>query len=106
MGVPRVPVFDRKLPVPLSVGRFVHLVDMDVTTLTERDHVGDAIVGVITIEMMKREHVLPPLSLGSIKPAFRRPPTDETRTAPRVADGLSELVVAHVVRSSSISDGD
>jgi hypothetical protein len=79
---------------------------VDVTALTERDHVGDVIVGVIAVNVVKREHVLPPLSLGSIEPAFRRPPTDETRATPRVADGVSELVVAHVVRSSTISDAD
>jgi hypothetical protein len=68
MSVPRVPVFDRQLSVSLPVGRFVHLVDVDVTTLTQRDHVGDAIVDVIAVEMMKREHILPPLPECGVEP--------------------------------------
>jgi hypothetical protein len=68
--IPSVAVFDRELPVPLPVGRLVYLVDMDVTALTQRDHVGDAIVGVISVEMMERKLVLPPLAAGGVEPAI------------------------------------
>ena len=51
-----VAVFDRELAVPLPVGRLVHLVDMDVTALTQRDHVRDAIVGVISGELPRPTH--------------------------------------------------
>ncbi|ELZ44912.1 hypothetical protein C464_12910 [Halorubrum coriense DSM 10284] len=53
VSVPRVAVFDRQLSVPLPVGRLVDFVNVDMTTLAQRDHVGDTVVGVVSVDVME-----------------------------------------------------
>jgi len=93
--VPSIAVFDRELAVPLPVGVLIHFVDVDVTTLRQWDHIGDAIVGIVAVDMMQGECVLVPRSRRGIKPRFRKPDTDQTLIAPRSKHGLPEVAVAH-----------
>ncbi|MDB2291089.1 hypothetical protein PM085_02115 [Halorubrum ezzemoulense] len=52
VGVPRMPIRDWELAVPLPVRRLVYPVDMDMTTLTQRDGVRDSIICIVAVEMV------------------------------------------------------
>lgn len=56
MGIPRMAVFNRELAMPLSVWRGIGFVNVNMTALTQRDHVYNAIVGIVTVDVMKRVH--------------------------------------------------
>lgn len=83
--VPRIPMFDRKLAMPLAVGWFVDTMDVDVTALTDRDHILDAIVAVITVDVMEGEFVLCTI------PFFGAACTDDALFAPIVENFLFEI---------------
>ncbi|WP_244209784.1 hypothetical protein [Haloarcula quadrata] len=65
------------------------------TALTQWDHVRDAIVGVVAVDVVQGELVLASFALGGVAPPFRRPATDETLLAPCIADRLPEVIIAH-----------
>jgi hypothetical protein len=88
VGVPGVAVLDGELAMPLAVGWFVDAVDVDVTALAEWDHVLDAIVGVVAVDVMERELRLASRSEVGLEPFFRCPTADHACAAPAVEDGF------------------
>ncbi|AAV46482.1 unknown [Haloarcula marismortui ATCC 43049] len=68
---------------------------MDMTALTQRDHVRDAIVGVVAVDVVQGGLVLASFALGGVAPLFRRAPAHEALTAPCIADCLPEVIIAH-----------
>jgi hypothetical protein len=53
MRIPRIPVFDRELAMPLPVWGRVRLMDVNMTALTQRDYVGDTVVGIVAVDVME-----------------------------------------------------
>jgi hypothetical protein len=88
-------VFDRELAVPFPVGWFVDAVDVDVTALTQRDHVLDAIVRVVAVDVVQRKFVLDSGPRISFKPFLWGSTADHTRVAPAVEDCLFEVCRFH-----------
>ncbi|MDB2276413.1 hypothetical protein PM085_19675 [Halorubrum ezzemoulense] len=86
VGVPCMTVFDRELSMPYPVGWLVHLVDVDVTALTQRDHVLDTLIRIVAVDVVKREFVLVARSGVSFKPLFYGSTADHALLAPTVED--------------------
>jgi hypothetical protein len=84
VAVPGVAVFAGELAVPHPVWGVVDAVDVDVTALTQRDHVFDAVIGVVAVDVMQREFVLTPLTTVCLKPFFGSPSADNTGLPPAV----------------------
>ncbi|WP_208613660.1 hypothetical protein [Halorubrum ezzemoulense] len=95
VGVPCMTVFDRELSMPYPVGWLVHLVDVDVTALTQRDHVLDTLIRIVAVDVVKREFVLVARSGVSFKPLFYGSTADHALLAPTVEDCLFKMFWSH-----------
>ncbi len=80
--------------MPLPIGRFIDLVDMDMTALTQRDHVRDAIVGVVAVDVVqgdlfwRRSPLVVLRHSSGERPHTRHSPPHASRTAYRKSSSL------------------
>ncbi|MDB2245212.1 hypothetical protein PM076_14720 [Halorubrum ezzemoulense] len=93
--VPCMTVFDRELSMPYPVGWLVHLVDVDVTALTQRDHVLDTLIRIVAVDVMEGEFVLVARSEIGFKPFLWRSTADHALLAPTVEDCLFKMCWSH-----------
>ncbi|WP_271959595.1 hypothetical protein [Halorubrum ezzemoulense] len=88
-------MLDRELSMPYPVGRLVHLVDVDVTALTQRDHVLDTVVRIVAVDVMEGEFILVPRSEIGFKPFLWGSTADHALLAPTVENCLFKVCWSH-----------
>ncbi|WP_158298353.1 hypothetical protein [Halorubrum sp. SD626R] len=93
--VPRMTMLDRELPMPYPVGWLVHLVDVDVTALTQRDHVLDTVVRIVAVDVMEGQFVLVARSVIGFEPFLWRSTAEYALPAPAVEDCLFKMCWSH-----------
>jgi len=96
VSVPGVTVFDGELTMPLSIGWFVDFVDVDVTALTQRNQIVNAVISIVAIDMVQRQFVLDSVPRVGLKPFVWGSTADHALAAPTVKHSFFDMCWSHI----------